>query len=43
MNMSKPQSKNVPAALVAISEQGLIIWVGYQIQFQCDLFELEGI
>lgn len=41
MNMSKPQSKSVPTALVTISEQGLIIWVGDQIQFQRDLFELE--
>lgn len=30
----------MPAALVAISEQGLVIWVGDQIQFQGDLYEL---
>lgn len=30
----------MPAALVAISEQGLVIWVGDQIQFQGDLSEL---
>lgn len=40
--MSKPQSKNVPARLAAISEQGLIIWAGNQIQFQHDPFEPEG-
>lgn len=40
MNLSKPESKSVPAIFVAISKQGLIICFVDEIQFPCDLFEV---